>query len=51
MGHEGELSVVSVVSSDDPVVDVRVEDAGSGIPKEDMSKLFDLFFSTKDEVS
>lgn len=45
MPHGGKLMVNTQVS--DKWVSIVIEDSGIGVPKENLSKLFDLFFSTK----
>jgi len=47
-GKKGELTVSAKVGSEDSRrVEVSLADTGCGIPKENMQKLFDVFFTTK----
>ena len=47
-GKKGALDISARVASDKPdKVEVTVSDNGRGIPKENLRKLFDLFFTTK----
>ncbi len=46
MPKGGELNIY--VSGDDRNVEIRIKDSGSGIPKENMDKLFTPFFTTKE---
>ena len=43
----GHLTVTAVVSMDERRVTITVSDDGSGISREDMSKIFDPYFTTK----
>jgi len=45
----GELKLGGQVSGDGRWIQLSVKDSGIGIPPEDMDKLFDPFFSTKEE--
>lgn len=48
MPNGGSLTVST--SNDADMVKVEISDTGMGIPKENLSKIFDSFFTTKDEV-
>ena len=47
MSDGGLLTIVSQVSHDGNCVEVKFRDTGKGIPKDDISRIFDPFFSTK----
>ena len=48
VGKKGELTVSAKVRSEGPhKVEATLSDTGCGIPKENIKKLFDLFFTTK----
>jgi len=47
MPNGGELSISTSVTSTSYFV-IKIEDTGSGIPKEDLSRIFDPFFSKRD---
>jgi PAS domain S-box-containing protein len=49
MPDGGSLIVSSFFSRDKEVVEIRVEDTGCGIPREDLLYVFDPFFTTKKE--
>jgi len=47
-GKKGELTISAKVGKDDPHrVEVILADNGCGIPKENLKKLYDLFYTTK----
>jgi signal transduction histidine kinase len=47
-GKKGELAISARVGQDNPdKVEITISDNGRGIPKENLRKLFDLFFTTK----
>jgi two-component system NtrC family sensor kinase len=47
-GKKGELDISARVAGEKPnMVEVTLSDNGRGIPKENLKKLFDLFFTTK----
>lgn len=48
MPNGGSLTVST--SNEADMVKVEISDTGMGIPKENLSKIFDSFFTTKDEV-
>jgi signal transduction histidine kinase len=48
MPQGGNLELSAQVSGDDHWTQIFVKDSGIGIPSEDMDKLFDPFFSTKE---
>jgi signal transduction histidine kinase len=48
MPNGGRLTLRGQVSENDHWVTLSIEDSGIGIPSEDMNKLFDPFFSTKE---
>jgi len=48
MPNGGHLSLRGQVSEKDHWVTLSIQDSGIGIPSEDMNKLFDPFFSTKE---
>ena len=48
MSGDGELTVISGISQDNSHVKIEFSDTGCGISKENMDKLFDPFFSTKE---
>jgi len=46
--HKGELGQILVQTRlDEDVIEIAVQDNGGGIPEENLSRLFDLFFTTK----
>lgn len=45
----GVLTVATALSKDKTTVDVQVADQGAGISRENMKRIFDPFFSTKEE--
>ena len=47
MLQEGKLTIKTGVSVSGDHIYIRIEDTGSGIPEENIEKLFDPFFSTK----
>jgi two-component system NtrC family sensor kinase len=48
VGKKGELTISARVEKDNPhTVEVTLSDNGCGIPKENLNKLFDIFFTTK----
>ncbi len=53
MGESGTLRVETSLhcldSRRDPVVEVRIADTGSGIPPEDLNKIFNPFFTTREK--
>ncbi len=48
MPNGGSLTVIT--TDDDDMVSVEITDTGMGIPEENLNKIFDSFFTTKDEV-
>jgi len=47
-GKKGELTISAKVGNEDPHrVEVNLSDTGCGIPKENLNKLFGVFFTTK----
>ena len=47
-GKKGALAISARVGRENPrTVEVAISDSGRGIPKENMKKLFDVFFTTK----
>jgi len=47
-GKKGELTISARVGKDDPHrVEVILSDNGCGIPKENLKKLYDIFYTTK----
>lgn len=48
MPEGGRLGLSGRISEDDQWVKLSIQDSGIGIPPEDMNKLFDPFFSTKE---
>ena len=48
MPNGGHLTLRGQVSEKDRWVTLSIQDSGIGIPSEDMNKLFDPFFSTKE---
>jgi signal transduction histidine kinase len=48
MPEGGRLGLSGQVSRDDQWIQLSIQDSGIGIPPEDMNKLFDPFFSTKE---
>ncbi len=51
MPHGGKLTIKAGINDMPPGVWVTVTDTGVGIPRENMDKIFEPFFSTKTEVS
>jgi signal transduction histidine kinase len=49
LGDEGRLTVGTSYDADDDTVTVTVEDNGSGMNEETLSRAFDLFYTTKRE--
>lgn len=51
MPDEGTLTVSTRNSriKGNPCIEITISDTGAGIPTSDLSKIFDLFFTTKDE--
>jgi two-component system NtrC family sensor kinase len=47
MPHGGSLSIISRLSEENQFVELTFKDTGCGIPEENLSKIFDPFFSTK----
>lgn len=47
MGEEGTLTVRTSYRADDGMIQVAVEDTGCGMSEETLSRVFDLFFTTK----
>ncbi|OVE73890.1 hypothetical protein BVX93_00705 [bacterium B13(2017)] len=47
MPNGGTLTIETIL--DDNVVTIKVMDTGIGIPKKDIDKIFDLFYTTKGE--
>ena len=47
MENGGELGVL--LDHDDRMIRIEVSDTGGGIPKEDLSKIFDPFYTTKEK--
>jgi signal transduction histidine kinase len=45
--EDGVITIQSYVNADRKMVDVSVADTGGGIPPDDMAKIFEPFFSTK----
>jgi two-component system NtrC family sensor kinase len=48
MPNGGSLTVIT--TDNDDMVSVEITDTGMGIPEENLNKIFDSFFTTKDEV-
>ena len=47
-GKKGELAISARVAGENPnMVEIIMSDNGSGIPKENLRKIFDIFFTTK----
>jgi len=47
-GKKGELTISAGIAKDNPDrVEITVSDNGRGIPKENLRKIFDIFFTTK----
>lgn len=47
MGQGGELLVAATTRPEEGRVEIRITDSGTGISQEDLSRIFDPFFSTK----
>lgn len=47
-GTDGKGTITVRTRNDAPYVEIRVEDTGVGIPEEIRTRIFDLFFTTKD---
>jgi signal transduction histidine kinase len=48
MENGGELSIETRIENN--IIEIRISDTGIGIPKENLEKIFDLFFTTKGET-
>ena len=48
MPDGGELTIDALLAKDDNFVEIEISDTGCGIPGENIKKLFDPFFSTKE---
>jgi len=49
MPNGGILSMACSLNTKDGVIEIKVRDTGSGIPKEDLPNIFEPFFTTKKE--
>ena len=49
MPHGGEVAVITKYNKGDKYAEILVKDAGEGMSDEQMQKLFDPFFSTKEK--
>ena len=51
ISKEGVLSLATCLGSvnDQPSIEVRISDTGVGIPPDDIPKVFDLFYTTKEQ--
>jgi signal transduction histidine kinase len=48
MPEGGRLDLSALVPEENQGIHISIQDSGVGIPPEDMNKLFDPFFSTKE---
>ncbi len=48
MTKGGELTISTKLTEDNKFIEIEISDTGCGIPEEQMGKLFDPFFSTKE---
>lgn len=48
MERLGELTIVTELASDQQLVSIEITDTGTGIPEENLDKLFDPFYTTKE---
>ncbi len=50
MPHGGNLSIHTQYLPEKSVVQIKIKDSGMGIPKENIAKIFDPFYSTKEKT-
>ena len=50
MPDGGALSIRTHFDPERPAIQIKIKDTGIGIPKENISKIFDPFYSTKEKT-
>lgn len=49
MPNGGKLTIFVSPNFDEKEISINISDTGNGIPKEDINKIFDLFFTMKEK--